>query len=87
MNQPLPVEGSYTATVYSVESAMDNSGEIVITVATDSSEPAANLTDQLTRPLEQVVQEVADIDEQLSFVMVTTERHGMSNTCICSPRD
>ena len=74
---PLSVEGSYTATVYSVEPAVDDSGEIVITVSTDSSESAATLTDQLTRPLEQLLEEVADIDRQISFVIVTTERHGM----------
>ena len=74
---PLSVEGSYTATVYSVEPAVDDSGEIVITVSTDSSESAATLTDQLTRPLEQLLEEVTDIDRQISFAIVTTERHGM----------
>ena len=76
MNQPLAVEGNYTATVYSVESAGDNSSEIVITVATDSSESPAILTDQLTRPLEQTLEEVTEINEQIAFAIVATERHG-----------
>ena len=76
MNQPLAVEGNYTATVYSVESAGDNSNDIVITVATDSSEPPATLTDQLTQPLEQTLEEVTEINEEIAFVIETTERHG-----------
>ena len=76
MNQPLAVEGNYTATVYSVESAGDNSSDIVITVATDSSESPATLTDQLTRPLEQRLEEVTEINEQIAFAIVATERHG-----------
>ena len=76
MDQRLPVEGNLTATVYSVEYLGDNSSVIVITVATNSSEPPANLTRQLTHPLEQALEEVGDKNEQLSFVIVTSERHG-----------
>ena len=76
MDQRLPVEGNLTATVYSVEYLGDNSSVIVITVATNSSEPPANLTRQLTHPLEQTLEEVGDKNEQLSFVIVTSERHG-----------
>ena len=77
MNQPLAVEGDYTATVYSVEPAGDNTTDIVITVATNSSESPANLTDQLTQPLEQTLEEVTDINEQISFSINTTDRYGM----------
>ena len=76
MNQALAVEGNYTATVYSVEPAGDNSSDIVITVATDSSESPATLTDQLTGPLEQMLEEVTDINQQISFVITATLRHG-----------
>ena len=77
MNQPLAVEGDYTATVYSVEPAGDNTTDIVITVATNSSEPPMILADQLTQPLEQILEEVTDINEQISFTIETTERYGM----------
>ena len=77
MNQPLPVEGNFTATVYSVEPAGNTSNEIVITVATDLYESPATLTDLLTIPLEQMLEEVVDINEQISFAIVSTERHGM----------
>ena len=77
MNQPLAVEGDYTATVYSVEPAGDNTTDIVIAVATNSSDTPANLTEQLTRPLEQTLEEVTDINEQISFTVETTERYGM----------
>ena len=77
MNQPLAVEGDYTATVYSVESAGDNTTDIVITVATNSSDTPTNLTEQLTQPLEQTLEEVPDINEQLSFTVDTTGRFGM----------
>ena len=84
VNQPLAVEGNYTATVYSVEPAGDNSSDIVITVATDSPDSPANLTDQLTRPLEQTLEEVTDINEQISFVIETTQRYGKNfPTRIC----
>ena len=76
MNQALAVEGNYTATVYSVERAGDTSSNIVITVATDSSESPATLTYQLTGPLEKMLEEVADINEQVAFSIATTERHG-----------
>ena len=76
MNQALAVEGNYTATVYSVEPAGDTSSDIVITVATDSSESPATLTDQLTGPLEKMLEEVADINGQVAFSIATTERHG-----------
>ena len=81
MNQPLAVEGNYTATVYSVEPAGDNSSDIVITVATDSSEPPATLTDQLIQPLRQMLEEVSDINEQISFMIMATERHGKYLPC------
>ena len=77
MNQPLAVEGDYTATVYSVEPAGDNTTDIVITVATNSSESAANLTEKLIRPLEQTLEEVTDINQQISFTVETTDRYGM----------
>ena len=78
MNQPLAVEGDYTATVYSVEPAGDNTtDDIVITVATNSSDTPANLTAQLIQPLEQTLEEVTDINEQISFTVETTERYGM----------
>ena len=71
------MEGNFTATVYSVEPAGNTSNEIVITVATDLYESPATLTDLLTRPLEQMLEEVVDINEQISFAIVSTERHGM----------
>ena len=77
MNQPLAVEGDYTATVYSVEPAGDNTTDIVITVATNSSESPMILADQLIQPLEQTLEEVTDINEQISFTVETTERYGM----------
>ena len=77
VNQPLAVEGDYTATVYSVEPAGDNTTDIVITMATNSSDTPTNLTDQLTRPLEQILEEVTDINQQISFTVETTERYGM----------
>ena len=77
MNQPLAVEGDCTATVYSVEPAGDNTTDIVITVATNSSEHPMILADQLTRPLEQALEEVTDINEQISFTVETIERYGM----------
>ena len=77
MYKPLAVEGDYVATVYSVEPAGDNTTDIVITVATNSSEPPMILADQLTRPLEQTLEEVTDINEQISFTVETTERYGM----------
>ena len=87
MSLPIPVVGNYTATVYSVEPAMNNLDDIVITVSTDSSESAATLTDQLTHPLEQLLEEVVNNNEQISFVIETIERHGMSMTCNCIHRD
>ena len=88
MNNPLPVDGNLTATVYSVESAMDNSSEIIITVSTDSTESPATLTNQLTQPLQQTLEEVTDINEEISFAILATERHGMSYTyrdCLKQP--
>ena len=76
MNQPLTVEGNYTATVYSVEPAGDNSSDIVITVATDSSDAPATLTEQLIQPFEQMLEEVSDINEQVTFTILSTKRHG-----------
>ena len=80
VNQRLPFTGNLTAIVYSVESARDNPSDIVITVSTDSTAPPANLTSQLTQPLEQTLAEVTDINEQISLGIVATERHGMSDT-------
>ena len=71
------MEENFTATVYSVEPAGNTSNVIVITVATDLYEPPAILTDLLTRPLEQMLEEVADINEQISFAILSSERHGM----------
>ena len=77
MNQPLAVEGNYTAAVYSLEPAGDNSSDIVITIATNSSAPPATLIDQLIQPLEHMLEEVTNINEQIAFTMIaTTERHG-----------
>ena len=84
VNQPLPVAGNLTATVYSVDSARDNSSDIVITVSTDSTAPPATLTSQLTQPLEQMLAEVTDINELISFAIVATERRGMSYTYWCN---
>ena len=69
--------GNLTATVYSVEPARDNSMEIVITVSTNSTASPATLTSQLTQPLEQALTEVTDINEQISFAVLATERRGM----------
>ena len=80
VNLPLPVAGNLTATVYSVESARDNSSDIVITVSTDSTAPPTTLTSQLTQPLEQMLAEVTDINEQISFAIVATEQRGISDT-------
>ena len=76
VNQPLPVEGNLTATVYSVESARDNTGDVIITVSTNSSASPATLTNQLTQPLQQTLEEVTDINEEISFAIVDTERFG-----------
>ena len=56
---------------------MDNSSAIVITVATNSRESPATLTQQLINPLQQMLEEVADINEQISFTIVASERYGM----------
>ena len=80
VNQRLPFTGNLTAIVYSVESARDNSSDIVITVSTDSTTSPANLTSQLTQPLQQMLAEVTDIDEQVSLGIVSPERRGMSDT-------
>ena len=58
---------------------MGNSSVIVITVATNSSQLPATLTRQLIGPLEQMLEEVTDINEQISFAIVASERHGMSS--------
>lgn len=80
VNQPLIAEGNLTASVYSVESTVENSSVIVITVATNSSQPPATLTRQLIGPLEQLLEEIDDINGQISFSIVTSERHGRSDT-------
>ena len=77
MNQDIPVEGNYTATVYSVEPAGANSSEVVITVSTNSTASPTTLTSQLTEPLEQLLTEVPDINQQLSFAITSSKRHGM----------
>ena len=79
MNSPLPVEGNLTATVYSVESAMDSSSEIIITISTNSSASPATLTNQLTQPLQQTLEEVTDINPQVAFAIVATERRGIAD--------
>ena len=77
LNKDIPVEGNYIATVYSVEPAGATSSEVVITVSTNSSASPATLTSQLTEPLEQLLTEVPDINQQLSFAIRASERHGM----------
>ena len=81
VDQSLPVEGNLTATVYSVEPARDNSSELVITVLTNSTASPATLTNQVTQPLEQALAEVTDINQEISFAIVATERRG-TYTCI-----
>ena len=63
--------------MYSVEPARDNSSQIAITVSTNSTASPATLTSQLTQPLEQVLAEATDINEQISFAVSATERRGM----------
>ena len=81
VDQSLPVEGNLTATVYSVEPASDNSSELVITVSTNSTASPATLTNQVAQPLEQALAEVTDINQEISFAIVATERRG-TYTCI-----
>ena len=71
------MEGDITATVYSLVLSENNSSEIVVTVETNSKESPDTLTNLLTQPLEQRLQEFSNIDEQFMFRIVTTERHGM----------
>ena len=71
------MEGNITATVYSLVSSGDNSTEIVVTVETNSREPPDTLTDLLTQPLEQRLQEFTTIDQQFMFRIIGTKRHGM----------
>ena len=71
------MEGNITATVYSLVSSGDNSTEIVVTVETNSREPPDTLTDFLTQPLEQRLQEFTTIDQQFMFRIIGTKRHGM----------
>ena len=80
VDQSLPVEGNLTATVYSVEPARDNSSELVITVSINSTASPATLTNQVAQPLEQALAEVTDINQEISFAIVATERRG---TCTC----
>ena len=79
MNNLLPVDGNLTATVYSVESARDNTGDVIITVSTNSSASPATLTNQLTQPLQQTLEEVTDINPQVAFAIVATERRGIAD--------
>ena len=81
VSQPLDVEGNYTATVYAVDAAVDNSNDIVITVATDSPEPPSTFTDELIQPLQQMLEEVSDINEHISFMIVSIVRHGKHLPC------
>ena len=71
------MEGNITATVYSLESSGDNSSEIVVTVVTNSDASPDMLTDLLTQPLDQELQEFADIDQSVLFKIIGTERFGM----------
>ena len=71
------MEGNITATVYSLVSSGDNSSVIVVTVVTNSNESPDTLTDLLTEPLEQRLQEFSNIDQDFMFEIVMTERHGM----------
>lgn len=71
------MEGNITATVYSLESSGDNSSEIVVTVVTNSDASPDTLTDLLTQPLDQELQEFADIDQNVLFMIIGTERFGM----------
>ena len=81
VDQSLPVEGNLTATVYSVEPARDNLSELVITVLTNSTASPATLTNQVAQPLEQALAEVTDINQEIFFAIVATERRG-TYTCI-----
>ena len=71
------MEGNFTATAYSVEATGNTTNEIVITVATNLSKPPATLTNMLMKPLEQMLEEIVDINDQISFAIVSTERHDM----------
>ena len=79
MNNPLPVDENLTATVYSVESARDNPEAIIITVSTNSSASPATLTNQLTQPLRQTLEEATDINPQVAFAIEATQRQGMAD--------
>ena len=76
-DQPLLVEGNITATVYSLESAGDDSSEIVVTVVTNSKESPDFLTELLAGPLDQRLQEFSNIDPSVTFRIIETERFGM----------
>lgn len=71
------MEGNITATVYSLVSAGGNSSEIVVTVVTNSKESPDFLTDLLRDPLDQRLQEFANIDQHITFRIIETERFGM----------
>ena len=71
------MDGNITATVYSLVSSGDNSSVIVVTVVTNTNDPPDTLTDLLTQPLEQRLQEFSNIDQGFMFKIVMTERHGM----------
>ena len=62
--------------MYSLVSSGDNSSEIVVTVETNSRDPPDTLTELLTQPLEQRLQEFTNIDQQFVFHIIRTERHG-----------
>ena len=67
----------------SVEPAGDSITDIIITVATNSSDPPMILADQLTRPLEQTLEEVTDINEQISFTITTSQRYDVYIRIYC----
>ena len=71
------MEGNITATVYSLVLSENNSSVIVVTIETNSKESPDTLTDLLTQPLEQRLQEFSSIDQQFTFRIIMTERHGM----------
>ena len=75
------MDGNITATVYSLVSSGDNSSVIVVTVVTNTNDPPDTLTDLLTQPLEQRLQEFSNIDQDFMFKIVMTERHGMFLIC------
>ena len=58
MNQPVPVKGDVTTTIYPEESDGDISSDILITMSTNSNAISATIIHQLTEPLEQTLTEI-----------------------------